>query len=928
MKKIILSIVVLIGFYTTYGQTDVLINSTNNGTTKTGCSYTIYDSGGNTGSYGNNQDYSVSFISNNAAQPGITLILLADLAVDATDTLWIYDGDGTSAAQLFHGGPLNLTYFNTSNPLITGDIFQTSVFNLSHKITIRFKSNGATVSTGFKISLVCSKLCQTVFSRIDTLLTTPQPDTNYIALCPWDSAHIVAYGYYPMTDTITNPFYHQSDATSTFIWDFGDGVTASGIGLSTVNHLYLSGRGYDVMLTIKDTSGCQSNNSIGLRVMTSKNPLASIAALPDICSGNSFGVGVGYSSTSTIVIAPIESQQISSQMFDSTTFIPDGTCNGLNCYNTFVTFNSFGTSQTIQSANDIMSVCINMEHSFVGDIHFQLVCPNGQSTILMNTTGSGQHGGAFLGVANETDNSSNKCDPVTNPPGTGWTYCWSQQASYTYHGTLDALSDGASPIDSTNRVNHSNYIVPDQSFSNLIGCPLNGTWNIKVCDLWAIDNGYVFWWSLDLNPNLLPQAWTYDVGIENVLWSGPYITSTSDTTAQISPTLDAGGTYDYTFTIVDTFGCQYDSLMHLNVVQTPMPNLGPDTAFCQGGIVILNPHYSNALSSYAWSDFTNDPTDAIMSPDTYIVTITNSNGNIQCKNNDTIIATYSPNPVADFSAIPTEGCSPLLVQFSDQSTPANITYTYAWDFGDPSATINTSTIKNPIHEYVQHGLYDVSLSITSPAGCHAEVTKTAFINVHPTPVAKFSSNRTSVSLSEDPNVQFYNETENFILSETSWSWNFQDGANSTDMSPTHQFTVPGDFTVTLIATNNYGCSDTVTHVIIVEDELFIPNIITPNGDNNNDFLVIGNINPNRDNVLKIYDRWGKKIYEKKNYNTTALCKKTDPSGKIWQCGAPTNADKGWNGEGAADGVYFYTFHYDGTTKVVDRSGSITVLDSK
>ncbi len=174
MKKYITLLALFVGIFSSKGQ-DVLINSTNNGQTFIGCSRNIYDSGGSAGNYGNNQDYTVSFTSNNSALPGIALIFSEDINIDATDTLWIYDGDGTSPSQLFRGGLNNATYFNASNKILADEHFQMSILNTSHKITIRFKSNSATVSTGFKIALSCSKLCQSVYSRLDNVLTNLQP---------------------------------------------------------------------------------------------------------------------------------------------------------------------------------------------------------------------------------------------------------------------------------------------------------------------------------------------------------------------------------------------------------------------------------------------------------------------------------------------------------------------------------------------------------------------------------------------------------------------------------------------------------------------------------------------------------------------------------------------------------------------------------
>jgi PKD repeat protein len=53
---------------------------------------------------------------------------------------------------------------------------------------------------------------------------------------------------------------------------------------------------------------------------------------------------------------------------------------------------------------------------------------------------------------------------------------------------------------------------------------------------------------------------------------------------------------------------------------------------------------------------------------------------------------------------------------------------------------------------------------------------------------------------------------------TSWSWNFGDGATSTAQNPSHTYTNPGDYTVTLTATNAFGSDgETKTNYISVTD---------------------------------------------------------------------------------------------------------------
>ncbi len=100
--------------------------------------------------------------------------------------------------------------------------------------------------------------------------------------------------------------------------------------------------------------------------------------------------------------------------------------------------------------------------------------------------------------------------------------------------------------------------------------------------------------------------------------------------------------------------------------------------------------------------------------------------------------TYIP-PVADFTATPTNGRTPLTVQFTDAST-GPIT-SWAWDF-DNDGTID-STEQNPTYTYSKPGIYTVKLTVTSPYDSDSEV-KTSFITI--TPVTNTRTNKTYGSI--------------------------------------------------------------------------------------------------------------------------------------------------------------------------------------
>jgi len=152
-------------------------------------------------------------------------------------------------------------------------------------------------------------------------------------------------------------------------------------------------------------------------------------------------------------------------------------------------------------------------------------------------------------------------------------------------------------------------------------------------------------------------------------------------------------------------------------------------------------------------------------------------------------------PSASFTASVTSGCSPLNVQFTNTSTGA---ITYYWDLGNG----NTSTLTDPSNLFTSAGSYTVTLIATDANGIKDTARYVNYISVVAEPSAGFYA--TSLASCLDNNSFSFVNTS---IGASSYLWDFGDGILSTQQSPVHSYTLSGSFTVTLIVTNTYGCSD-------------------------------------------------------------------------------------------------------------------------
>ncbi|MDF1516064.1 MAG: PKD domain-containing protein, partial [Anaerolineae bacterium] len=154
--------------------------------------------------------------------------------------------------------------------------------------------------------------------------------------------------------------------------------------------------------------------------------------------------------------------------------------------------------------------------------------------------------------------------------------------------------------------------------------------------------------------------------------------------------------------------------------------------------------------------------------------------------------TIAPNPDAQFTYHPISGSAPLTVTFTDTST--SLVDGWLWEFGDGGS----SHIQDPTHIYPASGIFTISLTVTGPTGSDA-ITRTRAVTV--TPPALSSQFHAEPLLGSSPmTVQLTDDSAGPPI--VAWEWSFGDSTTSTLQHPTHTYTQPGQYTVSLLVRAN------------------------------------------------------------------------------------------------------------------------------
>jgi subtilisin-like proprotein convertase family protein len=659
------------------------------------------DMGGN---YLPNMDETITFCPDLAQGTKVSLAFATNIGyewnVDGTDTLYVFDGPSITS-------PLLGMHNSVTDP---NGFFEVASFanNPSGCLTVRFRSDAAVQGTGWIAKVACGDMPQPFFPHIEAFVNGQGPnalnpiDTGYVNICFGDSVLFVAKPDFPYSFENTGAGYSQTADNASYNWTIG------GVGTIPVNNDSIwfhppARSGYFIDLRITDIFPQSARMTCKVRV--SQLPIfAGTGPLEDtVCLGINTELIGGVTPSDTVgVEIPGGTFNVGGN-YAGLTALPDGSG---AVYETTINMTGMGPG-SITSASDLVSICLDIEHSYIGDIEIALTCPNGTMVSLVNAYnagggelvpgGCGNAFGIFLG--NDTDFDGGA------PGSPVWTYCFSE-----VNATTGSICDGM--VGGTNQVTNVNGFTamdpsftyqPDGNFSDFIGCPLEGDWTITVQDNQGIDDGYIFQWGIVFDASLYPNPETYQNYIVTENWTADptIISGQSDTSIIVLPVV--AGPHNYTYNVVDDFGCAYDTTVVLYAL--PQPEIFPDTMACfynfnvqgtqayDGGVWTASDtavHFTdpNALNPSIWT----------YTPGTYTVTFTD-NACGTSVSADIYYPAYVYTEMAD-----TVICQNMIYTINTLQLPQN--QNYLWSTGETTPTISIQspgvyglTVSNECHTY-------------------------------------------------------------------------------------------------------------------------------------------------------------------------------------------------------------------------------------
>ncbi|MDQ3051524.1 MAG: PKD domain-containing protein [Bacteroidota bacterium] len=763
------------------------------------------------------------------------------------------------------------------------------------------------------LTVVTDSGCVASFTDSVTISPLPIADFSYSGTCT-DSTFF------------TDASSLIGNAITSWSWNFGDGTTST---IQNPVHQYALSGNYITTLIVYSATGC--SDTISKNVNINPQPVATFTSggsclsellsftdNSSITSGSitswnwDFGDG-GFSNIQN----PVHQYAVAGTYPVLLTIVSDSGCTAFISQNIFVaaqpavgfsfTGNCEGTVTFTDSSFVNGDVITNWNWSF-GDgatsllqhpVHLYSTSGNYTVTLIITSASgcmdslsqnmtinpvpvSDFSASINCTLVNFTDNSSISTGSITS-----WTWDFGDMNTsqvqhpahqYTNGGvylvTLTVSSDSGCTAIFADSVSVSQ--LPEAAFNTTGNC----TNQIFFTDVSVIGSN-----------NIVSWYWNFGDGSNSIIQNP-------------SHTFGNTGSYNVTLIVTTLSGCIDTVIQPVSINPIPVASFGT-IVICNTVSFSDNSTISQGtISSWNW-DFGDNTASQLAQPIHQYTLPGNYTVNLTVTSDSGCTATY--NGSVTINPLPISGFNYVVncfneVSFNDTSIVAggNLV-SWNWNLGDGSA----STAQNPVHSYSSEGSYGVTLVITDINGCTNQSSATIIIN----PLI-------NADYAPGGGTHYINEPINFNDQSTgavSWFWNFGDGYTSNDQFPSHAFSNPGTYNVTLNVINTSGCLDSVSYEFEIIEEtiplpggtIAVPTAFTPDQDGHNDILYVRG-GPFVKMDFRVFNEWGNELFRS------------------------TNQSAGWDGtyQGEKQPLGIYIWTLTGTTVTNDSvkmKGDVTIL---
>ena len=853
--------------------------------------------------------------------PEVTQAIPYEVVVNSPTIAGFVIGSNTVCAG-GNGGVVNLVYEN-------GDVLYwessndnfTTTTNIVNTATDLSYSN-LTQTTQYR-ALVRSGVCDPFYSASVEIVVNAKPIPAFTSTteCKGFNTVFNSSGSTSADGAITN-----------YSWNFGNG---SGSISSDPSYIYPAAGFYNVSLTIETDRGC--TGSIPLNVQVYPLPLVDFTQAA-VC----LGAPMNFSVTSI----PVTS--VTSYDWDFGDGI--GTDNVATPSYSYSTAGSFDVELIIESTNGCIdsitkqvditapvdvsficdSVCEGTPSSFINTsvspgstVQYSWYFGDGSVSPLANPSYTYSDTGTYI-VALEAviGTFPSTCTRVTQDtvvifevPQTNFTYTDVCQVDSSVFNSTTVFSEGQNnltflwdfddaSIGSTQDIKHK-YLLPNTYSVELTASTASGCSSSisKLVSIYYMPTATFTFGNVCLgNPMNFANGSNITSGSLTYEWDfadGSFPSAVNQPVHLYS----ADNSYDVELIATSNNNCKDTVIQTITVHPLPVVGFIADpvchfnTSMFDDTSSINTSNSPASLVSYSWdfgdgsSSTSADPSHNYLNDQTYnvILTVTSNKGCVSQLSQAVIV---NPMPYPNFEV--TDACVGAPVLFVNSTQLASGTTSYGWNFGDNNVSIATE----PIHYYSVGGFYQVWLVATSGAGCVDSIPKYAEVFSLPLPNAGID---TSVSQG------FPVGLEGYYSGAIGYNWTpIESLSNNTISNP--DATPLETTTYYLEVTDAHGCQNVDSMVVnVIEDfKLFIYNVITPDGNGQNDTWKITNIETFEGADIYVYDRWGGEVLSVKGYQND------------WEGVSGTDQ--------LPDGTYYYVIKAIETDKVY--KGSLTVLRNK